>query len=202
VTPQVFTLTYLFRPSQWAGDPGAVYLARKTKKYCQGRFTSAGGRLESGESIRQGALREIAEESEFGLRLEPACLSLKAVLRVKENNQQRLIFVLAAMATEEIAVQPGADFEEGRWYTLDHRHLPFIDEHGVNQMPEGDLYWLINALSGDEGRVSSVEIHFYSPELSPSVHVQKEKFLWDIDCLYGGQPTYQEQLSFFHNVKE
>lgn len=83
------------------------------------------GALEAGETVWEGALREVREEAGPGVQVEPLGALHTATFRFDDNNHYMLSLSLL-MACRGGAAQPGDDMagSEVRWFTFDELDAP------------------------------------------------------------------------------
>jgi 8-oxo-dGTP diphosphatase len=98
-----------------------VLLARRGHEPAQGLWSIPGGRLELGETLRQAALRELAEEC--GPDVQVNLLGVALVLdRIQRDvdGRSRYHYVLVDFVAEHISGEPvaGTDASEVRWASL------------------------------------------------------------------------------------
>lgn len=128
------TLLFLIRCDE-------VLLAMKKRRFGEGRWNGVGGKLEPGESITQGLVRETSEE--IGVEVDAADLTQVAEIEFyfppgpKSAYNQRVHAFIAhkwqGEPTETEEMRPA-------WFHLDK--LPF------GSMWDGDDHWVTLALNG------------------------------------------------------
>ena len=134
-------VVYLVRNSQTtSGDRTEVLLGEKLTGLGAGKFVGAGGKLESGESRVDAAVREVAEE--LGVTVAPedltpiSCISYPFVDR-PEWSQRSFGFV----ARQWTGTPRASDELAPRWF--DTRRIPF------HRMWADAELWLPQALNGE-----------------------------------------------------
>lgn len=128
------TLVFVFNPL------GQILLAMKKRGFGVGKWNGAGGKVESGESIREAAVRELYEET--NIRITPEALEQRALLHFyfdekPEWDQTVTVFFTHGydgtfVETEEMKPQ---------WFDIDR--IPY------DVMWEDDPIWLPRALAGE-----------------------------------------------------
>ena len=96
-------------------DKGRVLLVRRGREPLKGHWTLPGGALELGESVTEGVVREVLEET--GLAVEPVEL-IELVDRIqREGDRIRYHYVIADYLCRVIggAMRAGSDADEARW---------------------------------------------------------------------------------------
>jgi 8-oxo-dGTP diphosphatase len=98
-------------------DGEQLLLVRRGRAPAAGLWSFPGGRLELGESIEDGARRELLEECGIEVDLGPL-LAVVEVVRDEEGSPHHWIVLdyLASVAAGEVVA--GDDAEEARWFTL------------------------------------------------------------------------------------
>lgn len=99
---------------------GRVVLVRRANPPDAGRWGLPGGKVEPGETVRQAAARELAEET--GVHGDPLrVLTAVDAFDYDEAGALRRQFVLVAVQCEWIAGEPRAadDALEARWFPID-----------------------------------------------------------------------------------
>jgi mutator protein MutT len=123
--------------------PGEILLAMKKRGFGMGRWNGYGGKIESGETILEAAVREVAEE--IGVVCNQNDLEEVARLKFyfpikKEWDQEVVIFLVQnwnGEPTETEEMKP-------QWFRI--VELPF------DQMWPDDRYWLPKVLAGKKLR--------------------------------------------------
>lgn len=94
---------------------GRVLLGRRTGASANGLWTLPGGRVESGESLAEAALRELAEETGAIADLRGPADIVEFIER--EDGAVRTHFVIVAFAGiwRSREPQPGPELDEVRW---------------------------------------------------------------------------------------
>ncbi len=97
---------------------GRVLLVRRANPPDAGKWGFPGGKLEWGESITQGAAREVLEETGVSVRAGPV-LTVLDCFDVREDGLLRQQFVMLAVLCEWICGDPVAndDALEARWFS-------------------------------------------------------------------------------------
>lgn len=124
-TPTIGVGVFVFRGDQ-------VLIARRGHEPAKGRWSIPGGGVEVGETLRETALRELAEECGADLRVD--LRGPIAVLdRIARDAGARVRYhiCLVDYLAEYVAGEPsaGSDATEVRWATADElRHLETTDQ--------------------------------------------------------------------------
>lgn len=133
---QQVTLCLLVRGNKKEGD---ILLAMKKRRFGSGKWNGYGGKLDPGESILDGACREVREES--GLVVKPDALDKVGEIdfyfpNKKEWDQTVHVFLVRKWVGDPI------ETEEMRpqWFR--------ISEIPYSNMWKPDVYWLPYVLSG------------------------------------------------------
>lgn len=129
---QTLTLSFLLAK-------GSICLALKKRGFGEGNWNGYGGKLNGGEGIKEGAVREILEES--AVRVDPRYLEQVAYIEFLFENGRHLavhtFFVRSwngePEETEEMSPQ---------WFSF--TDIPYTT------MWEDDQYWLPRALLGEK----------------------------------------------------
>ena len=99
-------------------DQGRVVLVKRKFPPLAGEWSIPGGRLETGETLHQGVIREAREET--GLTIEPAEL-LGVYDRLLRDDAGRILYhyVLIDFLCRPLAgeLQAGEDAGEARWFS-------------------------------------------------------------------------------------
>ena len=84
--------------------------------YWQGKWICPGGRLEPGETLAQGALREVLEETHLRVKLGRMLPPFETIVR--EENELRLHVVYIDFLAELIdgELSPDDDISEAEWW--------------------------------------------------------------------------------------
>src|SRR5256885_643183 len=112
--------------ARWVGvgdelhDRARVVLVNRGRPPLAGEWSIPGGRLETGESMREGVVREVREET--GLTVEPAEL-LGVYDRLLRDEAARILYhyVLIDFLCLRVAgeLHADGDAEDARWFTPD-----------------------------------------------------------------------------------
>ena len=101
-------------------DQGRVVLVKRGQPPLAGEWSIPGGRLEIGETMREGVAREVREET--GLTVEPAEL-LGVYDRLLRDEAGRILYhyVLIDFLCRRVAgeLHAGGDAADARWFTPD-----------------------------------------------------------------------------------
>lgn len=101
-------------------DQGRVVLVKRGQPPLAGEWSIPGGRLETGETMREGVVREVREET--GLTVEPAEL-LGVYDRLLRDEAGRILYhyVLIDFLCLRVAgeLHAGGDADDARWFTPD-----------------------------------------------------------------------------------
>lgn len=117
-----------------------LLLAVKKTGFGAGKLNGAGGKIQSGETTRTAAVRELSEE--FGLTATLSDLDEVALLHFYFGGELRVIctvFILRRWQGE-----PTETEEMGSFTWNDISNLPF------DQMWVGDPYWMTPVLAGEQ----------------------------------------------------
>jgi 8-oxo-dGTP diphosphatase len=118
-----------------AVDEGRLLLVRRGRGPAAGAWSVPGGRLETGETLAEAVLRELAEET----GLEGVCDELVGWVERMGPDHHYVILDFAVTVLEPREPQAGDDAAEAEWVPLDevaHRRLAdglaeFLHEHGI-----------------------------------------------------------------------
>jgi len=83
--------------------------------YWQGKWICPGGRLELGEAIEEGILREVEEETRLTIRLTTPLVPFDRVVKSNGHTELHVIYIdyLAELSGGELT--PGSDVAEAMW---------------------------------------------------------------------------------------
>jgi 8-oxo-dGTP diphosphatase len=86
------------------------------RSFWQGKWICPGGRLQVGEGIEAGILREVWEETRLDIRLHRPLVPFERIIRGK--NEVRLHVIYIDYLAEKVggALQPGDDVGEAVWF--------------------------------------------------------------------------------------
>ncbi|MFA7252553.1 MAG: 8-oxo-dGTP diphosphatase [Candidatus Paceibacterota bacterium] len=108
---------------------GKILLGMKKRGFGVGRWNGFGGKVESGETIEQGALREIGEET----GITDGVLEKRGVLDFSFQNDEKVLEVHIFKLTHFIGEPIETEEMRPEWFSLDS--IPF------SQMWSDDEYW-------------------------------------------------------------
>lgn len=99
-------------------DAGRILLVKHVPErngYWQGKWICPGGRLELGEGIEEGVIREIEEETGLEITLDSPLVPFERIVRSGEQTTLHVIYIdfLAKLVDGEF--HPGSDVGEGIW---------------------------------------------------------------------------------------
>jgi 8-oxo-dGTP diphosphatase/2-hydroxy-dATP diphosphatase len=122
-----------------------VLLGYKKRGFGQGKYNGFGGKLEPGESVLDGALREMEEESGLSVEVKRASYVGHIYFEFEEKEELMSVHILRAITNENDALD-AIETEEMRpqWfnYSQEADPLPW------NEMWIDDKYWLPYVLQG------------------------------------------------------
>jgi 8-oxo-dGTP diphosphatase len=123
-----------------------LLLAPKKRHLVAGRWNGYGGEEKPGESARQTAIRELAEET-GGVNVAPDDLSRRAILYFHNhdaNGQKKFIVKVHVYVARKWEGLPEETAEMGQpvWFPIGD--LPW------HKMPMGDIFWLPRVLRGEK----------------------------------------------------
>jgi len=99
-------------------DTGRILLVKHVPErngYWQGKWICPGGKLELGESIEEGTIREVKEETGLEVRLDNLLQPFERIVRSEGQTTLHVIYIdfLAKLVDGEF--RPGSDVGEGIW---------------------------------------------------------------------------------------
>ncbi|KAJ1917029.1 Nudix (Nucleoside diphosphate linked moiety X)-type motif 1 [Mycoemilia scoparia] len=155
-THKLYTLIYVFN-----NDNTKVLLGLKKRGFGMGRWNGFGGKVESGESIYDGAIRELKEES----NLDAKNLEKKAIMYFKfEDNP--IIIDVHLYTTSNISGDP-VESEEmlPRWYDVPDLPYGFMWPDNKIWHPwlfEGKLFTATFYFKADQTTITGYKHSFVS----------------------------------------
>jgi 8-oxo-dGTP pyrophosphatase MutT (NUDIX family) len=157
---------------------GRVLMARKKRKWCEGKLVGFGGKIEPHETIRAAVKRELGEE--LNLQFYHVWCRLIAVLDISTGETPRRVFVLTGKPVEE-----SQEFLRTTRLNTDEfvaGTLKFWDMDQVKpeDLPEGDDGWLQAALAGV---MMTLHVQVFPGRKRGTLQIEREPSLdeWDID---------------------
>lgn len=108
-------------------EAGQVLLVKhvpERKSFWQGKWICPGGRLHVGESIEQGILREIREETGLRIRLRRPLVPFERIIHGDDGVLLHVIYIDYIAETVGGSLQAADDVGEVRW--VPRRQLPAI----------------------------------------------------------------------------
>lgn len=117
-----------------------VLLGMKKRGFGEGWWNGFGGKVEPGETILEGALREMEEES--GVKLPSASYRAHITFEFEGKEELLSVNVFWAIAPSDLTDTP-AESEEMRPAWFDYSTLP------LDKMWVDDRYWLPRLLAGE-----------------------------------------------------
>ncbi|MDO8531718.1 MAG: NUDIX domain-containing protein [Dehalococcoidia bacterium] len=97
---------------------GSVLLVRhrpERKGFWQGRWICPGGKLELGEEIREGVLREVWEETRLEVELTEPLPPFERIVRDGDGTALHVIYIDYKARLAGGVLRPGGDVGEARW---------------------------------------------------------------------------------------
>lgn len=97
---------------------GKLLMVRRTKNPDAGRWSFPGGKVESGETLRGAAIRELAEETGVSAKFGNVLTALDAIERAADGSV-RYHFIIIPILGEWEQGDPvaGDDAAEAQWFT-------------------------------------------------------------------------------------
>jgi 8-oxo-dGTP diphosphatase len=96
------------------------------KSFWQGKWICPGGRLQVGESIEAGILREVWEETGLHIRLSRPLVPFERIIHGKDGVRLHVIYIDYLAEKIGGALQPADDVGEAVW--VPRRQLPTLGE--------------------------------------------------------------------------
>jgi 8-oxo-dGTP diphosphatase/2-hydroxy-dATP diphosphatase len=164
-TAKLMNMVYVLRD-------GWVLIGLKKRGFGAGKWNGFGGKVEFGESVRDGAARELEEES--GLRVAAADLKHVGTMHyyydTKPNAIEAHVFTVAVGAEAE-----PVESEEmaPKWFTTGEVCAGLVDES--LKMWADDKYWLPQLLTGDCAGQLQGTFHFRDHEGAGSEVIYKHE---------------------------
>lgn len=132
---QILTLSYLLRE-------GAICLGYKTRGIGDGYWNGFGGKLEGNETIEEGAVREIEEETTVRVRVDD--LEKVAINEFFFKDGMHLLVHVFFVENWEGDITATEEMQKPTWYA--HHEIPY------EAIWEDDPHWLPRALKGEKLR--------------------------------------------------
>ncbi len=133
-TPKVMTLSFLLRDD-------AICLAMKKRGFGEGNWNGYGGKLQDGETVLQGAVREIKEES--GVDVDECDLEVVALTDfIFEDGKHLLVHTYFTRVWQGEPIE--TEEMRPRWYA--YGAVPY------DLMWADDIHWLPRVLKGEKLR--------------------------------------------------
>ena len=92
--------------------------------FWQGKWICPGGTLELGESIGEGILREVKEETDLDIELETLLTPFERIVKSDGETTLHVIYIDSVARLVGGAFRPGSDVGEGIW--VSREELPGI----------------------------------------------------------------------------
>lgn len=129
---KVHTLCMVFKGNQ-------ILLGMKKRGFGVGRWNGFGGKVEEGESVEQGAIRELEEES--GVKAQ--AVQKVGVLNFSFNSEPRILEVHVFKVSSFTGEPKETDEMKPEWFSFDT--VPFEqmwpdDKYWFPYLPEGKLF--------------------------------------------------------------
>ncbi|KAK8400173.1 hypothetical protein O3P69_003102 [Scylla paramamosain] len=121
-----------------------VLLGYKKRGFGQGRWNGFGGKVESGETVKEGAVRELKEEA--GIDVPHQDVEKVADLEFTFEGEKTLMHVHVFLAQAFTGTPTESEEMRPRWFSVDE--LPFSD------MWPDDHMWLPVVLRGGKVRAA------------------------------------------------
>ncbi|MDY6906965.1 MAG: NUDIX domain-containing protein [Chloroflexota bacterium] len=99
-------------------DAGRILLVRHVPErggFWRGKWICPGGRLEYGERIEEGIVREVMEETGLEIALTRPLLPFETVVREGADIQLHVIYIDYMARLERGQLRPASDVGEGMW---------------------------------------------------------------------------------------
>ena len=136
--PRIATLVFLVKKSN--GKIDEICLAMKKRGFGKGRWNGIGGKVERGETVEEGAIREAKEE----IGVEVRDLKKVAELSFRFPHNPAFNQIVHAYLTESWAGEPSESEEMApKWFAAGD--MPF----GHGQMWPDDIFWFPEVLKGN-----------------------------------------------------
>ena len=105
-------------------DVGKVLLVLRGGEPLKGEWSLPGGVLELGETLQQGVVREVLEETGLHVAPEGVVEVLDRITREKDSDQVRYHYVLVDFVCRVAGgvLCGGSDADEARWVERSHLH--------------------------------------------------------------------------------
>lgn len=121
-------------------DKGALLLVKRDREPARGEWSLPGGRVEMGESLREGLVREVREETGVDIDVDGLIGVAERVVRNDDGHIAFHYVILDYVCTaRSTALKPGDDAADARWVpvadlaemTLTSGLLEFLADRGV-----------------------------------------------------------------------
>lgn len=111
-------------------EKGRILLVKHVPEktgFWQGKWICPGGKLELGETIKEGIRREVEEETSLKIELDRPLIPFETVVKQDDKTMLHVIYIdyTARVASGEL--KTGSDVGEGRW--VDKRDLSRMELH-------------------------------------------------------------------------
>lgn len=104
-------------------DNGRILLVKHRPErggYWKGKWICPGGRLEEGETIEEGILREVSEETHLDIKLERGLIPFDRVVRGRGGEVElQVIYIDYTARVTGGNLKPDDDVAEGVWMTVE-----------------------------------------------------------------------------------
>lgn len=111
---------------------GSILLVKhrpERRGFWQGRWICPGGKLELGEEIRDGVLREVWEETRLDIELTQPLPPFERIVRSEEGTSLHVIYIDYKARMTGGVLRPGGDVGEARWAARSELPLLLPDLH-------------------------------------------------------------------------
>ena len=117
-------------------DEGRVLLVKHVPErngYWRGKWICPGGKLELGETIREGILREVKEETDLEIRLTQPLVPFDTVVKEGNTTTLQVVYIdyLARLVGGEL--KPASDVGEAIWVTREELQRRWDELHHDTQ---------------------------------------------------------------------
>lgn len=121
-------------------DKGALLLVKRDREPARGQWSLPGGRVESGESLREAIVREVREETAIDVDVDGLIGVAERIVRDDDGAIEYHYVILDYLCTpRSTALRPGDDASDARWVPvgeLADLHLTaglleFLSDRGV-----------------------------------------------------------------------